>query len=103
MPIRSVLPRRCAVLILATMVSGPCGIVAAADLPPRNDMLPPAAYAPPLDPVAPVDPGPASESGYYGYYGYDIFGVPYGGLYSANVACLRSVWTPRGYRTVNVC
>ena len=58
----------------------------------------PYAYPPPLP-----DPGPTSTNGYYGYYGSDIQGVPYYGLYSEDVTCLRSALTPRGYRVVDVC
>lgn len=107
MRIRSVLLHRCAAVAFSAATSfGPCGFATpagATDLPRRDQVVRSDLYEQPARPYAPVDPGPASESGYYGYYGDDILGVPYGGLYSANVACLRSVWTPQGYRTVNVC
>jgi hypothetical protein len=99
------------VLVLAAMVCVATTVaVRAADLPlpdspryTRRPMAPPRAepYAPP--PLA-RDPGPPpSEHGYFGYYGLDIFGSPYNGERSADVLCLRSIATPYGYRTVNVC
>lgn len=69
---------------------------------PAPPAAPPAARVP-LYPVYPADPGPASTFGYYGYYGSDIQGVPYYGLYSEDVTCLRSAATPEGDRVVNAC